>query len=55
MSWCGCDRIPGWKIADRLGVVILLRSDFEAKTARRSRIYSNSWRFSGGSSVIRLW
>ncbi len=47
--------MPGWKIAARLGVVILFMSDLLAKTAKRSKIYSSSCRFRGGNSVISFW
>lgn len=44
--------MPGWKMEARLDVVILLISDFAAKTASKSRTYSSSWRLSDGSSLI---
>jgi hypothetical protein len=38
ISWDGCDKMPGWKMAARFEVVILLMSAFAANTARRSRM-----------------
>jgi hypothetical protein len=47
--------MPGWKMAARLWVVILLTSDLAAKTASKSRIYNSSWRFRDGKPLIKCW
>jgi hypothetical protein len=47
--------MPGWKMAARFCDVMRFWSDLAANTARRSRMYSSSWRFNGGSSVMSCW
>lgn len=43
---------PGWKIAERFWDVIRFCSDFDAKTANKSKIYNNNCRFNGGKSAM---